>query len=370
MKIARLSLILLCAALLLCACAAPDTAPNPSPQVTQTPAAAQESVAPETTSLIDMAGRTVILPSNIERVFGTDPVATITLYTLVPDKLIGWNYAFNKQELQYIAAPYRDLPNYGMRDTLNAEAVIAANPQLIVQMGATDESAAQQADELQQKLGIPVVLLSGKMADIPHVYEMLGKLTGAEQVAQELSLYAQTALQRARDTQIAPDDVVTVYYGNGSLSLDTAPAGSDAAEVIELAGGKNVADIAFEKPSDRVTITPEQILQWNPDVMFVNGEPKDEISGASAAQSLLSDSNYASVRAVQSGQVYGIPKSPFSWLDRPKAANRILGLVWAGKTLYPAYYESVDISTEIQAFYELFYHVSLSKDDVQALLQS
>lgn len=316
----------------------------------------------------DMAGRRVEVPTGVTRAFGTDPVGTITLYTLAPDKLIGWNYKLNEEEKALIASQYTGLPVYGMRDTFNAEALIEAQAQLVIQMGATNASAAEQADGLQQKLGIPVAVLSGKLPDLPEAYRLLGEMLGETERAKTLADYCRTALERV--INIPDGEKVTVYYGNGVNSLETAPQGSDAAEVIELAGGYNVAALSVENPSERISISPEQVIAWNPAFVFINGEPKEGLSGASAAQAFAQDTKYATLEAVQRQQVYSIPKSPFSWLDRPKAANRVIGLLWAGWVMYPEKYADVDMAAEAKTFYQLFYHTGLSDEQAKNMIQA
>lgn len=333
-------------------------------------AQASASQAADTREITDMAGRTMTLPATVEKAYGTDPVGMITLYTLAPEKLIGWNYTLNDQEKAYIMDEYKDLPVYGMKDDFNAEAVIAAAPDVIIQMGATNDKAIQQADELSGRLNIPVAVLSGKITDIPAAYEMLGKIIGDETRAQALAAYSKTALERAASITIPEEEKVTVYYGNGVDSLETAPKGSDAAEVIELAGGVNVADLQVEDPNERMTVTKEQLLSWDPNFIFVNGEPKKDVSGAGAADTLRSDPDLASLQVVKNGAVYGIPKAPFAWLDRPKGPNRIVGLVFAGASMYPDRYADVNVNQEIKDFYDLFYHMQLSDAQVAELLAS
>lgn len=52
-------------------------------------------------------------------------------------------------------------------------------------------------------------------------------------------------------------------------------------------------------------------------MIVVNGEPKADKSGNSAAEDILSNPDYASLKAVQDNKVYGTPNAPFSWVDRP-----------------------------------------------------
>ena len=44
-------------------------------------------------SVTDGAGRAVLVPSRVERVFPAGPPAAIFLYTLAPELLIGWRAA-------------------------------------------------------------------------------------------------------------------------------------------------------------------------------------------------------------------------------------------------------------------------------------
>lgn len=323
-------------------------------------------------SITDMAGRSVDIPDEISKVYATSPVGSIYVYTLAPEKLLGWNYALNDWEKKYIQAEYQDLPVYGMNDNLNLEALIEAKPDVILQIAGLGDSAVEQADTLSSQTGIPVLMYSLNLVDTPLVYEHLGLLLGEEDRAEQLSTYSAAVINQAQEKAetIPEDQRVTVYYGNGPESLNTAPQGSDATEVFELAGGVNCAAIelqAGEGPTERVDISPEQLLAWNPDIIFVNGEPKDDLSAQSAADAILGDPTYAPLQAVADGKVYGIPQTPFSWLDRPKGPNRIIGITWTGALMYPDLYSDDDLTEEIRDFYSLFYHVDLTAEEVTML---
>lgn len=323
-----------------------------------------------TVSFTDMAGRTVEVPTVINKVYGTDPVASITMYALAPDKLLGWNYKLSEYESAYILPEYLDLPVYGMRDNFNPEAVIQDAPDLVLQMGNTNDKAVEDAEALQEQLNIPIVILSGNVGDIPEALTLFGGLIGDETRAGELAAYATRTIDRAKEMAIPEDDRVTVYYGNGIDSLETAPAGTVASEVIELAGGSIVTDIEVESPSDRIAVSKEQVISWNPQFMFVNGEPKENIFGSSAAEAIMNDIDFSTVQAVVDENVYGIPKAPFSWLDRPKALNRLIGITWAGSVMYPDLYADIDIEQEIKDFYQLFYHMELTDEQLGKLMET
>jgi iron complex transport system substrate-binding protein len=41
-------------------------------------------------NLTDAAGRTIVIPDKVERIFAAGPPASILIYTLAPDLLLGW----------------------------------------------------------------------------------------------------------------------------------------------------------------------------------------------------------------------------------------------------------------------------------------
>jgi len=47
---------------------------------------------------------------------------------------------------------------------------------------------------------------------------------------------------------------------------------------------------------------------------------------------------------------------PFGWFDAPPSGNRLIGLWWLGKILYPELFKE-DLRELTRDFYEKFYHV-------------
>lgn len=58
-------------------------------------------------TVVDLAGRRVEVPVKIERVFVAGGPASVFIYTLVPDKLLGWNRPPTPEERAYIPASIR-----------------------------------------------------------------------------------------------------------------------------------------------------------------------------------------------------------------------------------------------------------------------
>ena len=324
----------------------------------------------ETREITDMAGRKVTVPTaeNIKSVFSAGPVAAIFLYMVAPDKLLGWNYELNDVEKSIILDKYQDLPNFGMGDAVNYEAVIAANPTIAINSGKINDAMVSDCDALSESLGIPVVAVDNELNNSAEAFRFMGELLGVEDHAEELAQYAEQVFTDINALSDIPEEKkVSVYFGNGEDSLETAPRGSQHAQILDVINAVNVADLELGDGS-RVQISAEQLLAWDPDVIVVNGEPKADKSGNSAAEDILSNPDYASLKAVQDQKVYGTPNAPFSWVDRPAGPNRLIGMRWFSALIYPEYIKC-DINEEIHKFFDLFYHVDLSDEQLENVLK-
>ena len=315
--------------------------------------------------ITDMAGRKMVIPNEIQSVFSAGPATAIYLYTLVPDRLLGWNYQLNDIEKSVILEQYHDIPNFGMGDAINYEAVIAANPTIALNVGTINDKMISDCDSLSKSLGIPVVAVDGDLMAAPEAYRFMGELFGVEEEAEKLAAYAEKTFKDIENMEIPEEEKVRIYYGNGEDSLETAPIGSPHAQIIEMVKGTNVAELEMGD-GGRIQISAEQLLAWDPDVIIVNGEPKADITGSSAAETILQNPNYQSLKAVKEGKVYGTPNAPFSWIDRPNGPNRIVGIRWLSGMIYPQYL-NFDVDEEVYEFFKLFYHVELTEEELNRI---
>lgn len=375
-RLLALLLVLMMAVSLFAGCAQTDKpaeTPQQGTEQTSTPTVpdeTQEPEAPTTREITDMAGRTVTVPAaeEIESIFSTGPVSAIFLYMVAPDKLLGWNYELNDIEKAIILEEYHDIPNFGMGDAVNYEAVIAANPTIAVNCDTINDAMVSDCDALSESLGIPVIAVDSDLNNSAAAFRFMGELLGVEEHCEQLAAYAeQTFADIAALADIPEEDRVRVYYGNGEDSLETAPNGSSHAQILDTINAINVADLELGDGS-RVQISAEQLLAWDPDVIVVNGEPKANMSGGSAADAILNNPDYASLKAVQELKVYGTPNAPFSWVDRPPGPNRLIGMRWFSALIYSDYIDC-DVNEEVHKFFELFYHIELTDEQMENLLK-
>lgn len=318
----------------------------------------------QTRTVVDSAGRSVEVPDAPQRVLAAGPPASVLLYALAPDKMIGWAREPTPAQKPFLAAPYRDLPTTGRLtgkgNTANIEMVLAMKPDLILDVGSVDATYASLADRVQEQTGIPYVLVDGSFGRTPTTLREVGEILGVAETAEKQAVYAETAISRleTRIAAIGKSDRPGVYYGRGPDGLETGIAGSINMEVLDAVGATNVADAAG--PGSLANVSVEQVLAWNPDVIIA--------ADPAFRTAVSSDPVWANIAAVREGRVYLAPDLPFGWFDTPPGINRVIGVDWLTSILYPGA-APVDLAASMRDFYQLFYHVELTDEQVATLLE-
>ncbi|MBN9469809.1 MAG: iron ABC transporter substrate-binding protein [Bosea sp.] len=311
----------------------------------------------------DGAGREVPVPGKVERIFPAGPPAAIQIYTLAPELLLGWPRANRPEEREFLLPGIGDRPEIGRitgrGNSANLEAVLQLKPDLIIDSGSTGRTYVELAERVQSQTGIPYALLDGRFAQIPASYRILGRLTGRSERAETLARWCEETMATisGRIAAIPAEQRPRVYYARGPRGLETGLGGSINVETLGFVGARNVA--ADQPGSGLAQVSLEQVLAWNPDVIVT--------IDLAFAESVRSDPSWAGVRAVREGRVHLSPKLPFGWVDFPPSVNRMIGLWWLAKLLYPAQFPE-DIRKLARDFHSLFYQVTPSEAQLDRVL--
>jgi iron complex transport system substrate-binding protein len=311
---------------------------------------------------IDGTGRPIRPPAKVERVYAAGPPASVLVFAIAPDKLVGWTRAFRADEAPFVAEKYAALPELGRLtgrgNTANVEVLLRAKADLIVDVGSTGPSLASLAAQVQDQTKIPYALFDGRLDATPAALRALGRLMGEERSAEALARWFEGELAdvRARAAKIPAASQPRVYYGRGPAGLQTGGQGSINVEVLELLGAKNVA---AEVRAGLVTVPVEQVLLWNPEVILT--------TDPSFWRLAWEDPRWRATAAVEKRRVFLSPHLPFGWFDFPPGANRLLGAWWAGKLLHPQAFD-VDLRAKVTEFHRRFYHREPTAAQLDALL--
>jgi iron complex transport system substrate-binding protein len=306
----------------------------------------------------DSAGRTVPVPARVERVFPAGPPAAIFLYTLAPDLLIGWPRANRREEREFLLPEVGGRPEVGRitgrGHTANLEVVLALKPDLILDVGSLNPTYVSLADRVQQQTGIPYALLDGRFDAIPLEYRTLGELIGRPEQGESFARLSADIINTIarRVNSIPPERRPRVYYARGPRGLETGLSGSINVETIEFVA----QNVAGGSRGGLAIVSIEQVLLWNPDVIITIDRD--------FAANVWNDPAWAPVAAVRARRVHLSPKLPFGWIDFPPTVNRLIGLWWLAKILYPALFPE-DLRALTRDFYNRFYHVTPSDAQIE-----
>ncbi len=240
----------------------------------------------------------------------------------------------------------------------NLESILALRPDLVVQW--------HQPAELISTLDNAGLRVVGLYNDPPtqEINErnllIIGQLIGREdRVRALLTRNRATYAKIAAVTETIPDgDRPRVIYFR-EFGATIRPAGSNNYRDfwINLSGGRNAAN-ALKGLSAAVNM--EQIITWNPEVVFLGAF--DE----STPQMLLSAPELAGVDAIKHRRVYKLPHGGYRW--DPGSHESALAWQWAALLLHPTRFD-FDLRAEMRASYDFFYNYALADAEIDDILQ-
>ena len=306
-------------------------------------------------TITDLAGRQVQVPAPTARICALGPGALrLVCYVEAVDHVLGIEAFESKWKT---GRPYAhaypgllDLPVVGQGgpDTSpDAESLIAAAPDVIFVAYLLDASAAK---ELQQKTGIPVVVLSyGPLGsfneEVMRSIEIVGQVTGHAERARDVvsTLESWLADLDARTADVPADERPPVYAGavglKGTHGIESTQANFPPFMAINAA---NVADETGA--SDSVMIDKEQLLEWNPRHVFIDEAGYSMMLGDYEKNPGL----YRSLSAFRAGEVWGY--LPFNFYVT-NIGTALADAYFMGSVIYPDRFEDIDATAKADDIY-------------------
>lgn len=327
-----------CLILVLVGCGGTNNSTNNTSDNTSDPSQTEEG----TRTITDSTGRTVTIPETVESIVCVNVGALrYTCYMQAQDLVVGvedyeqeptmsrlYNYVNFDQ--------FSSLPVIGSNGEHYPEAIISANPDVIIMSAAE----SKDADDLQDKTGIPVVVVPGSDTTLDdNAYEtirLMGEVYGKEDRAEELTNYLDSvkADLETRTADIPDADKPTVYVGGVSFKGHHGFEGTEANYgPFVLIHANNLADTTGQ--SGAFDIDTEQVLAWDPDVIFLDFNGMALINEDYAKNPDF----YQGLTAVREGRVY----SQISF--RSSASNLETALAdayYVATILYPEQFADID----------------------------
>ena len=315
-------------------------------------------------TIVDSVGRRVSVPDRVVRVMAAGPPASILLYALAPDALVGWVPQLPADAKPFVLPAVRDLPASPRLtgrggDAPDSERIAALKPDLIVDFGSVGANYVALADKVQAGTRVPYALIDGAIDKSPAVLRLVGDLLGRREHAAALAAYAEQTLAKVGAVLAKAGARPKVYVARGPEGLLTAVRGSGLTEIVERAGALNVAEGKAER-GGALSVSLDQIAAWAPDAIIAFDR--------AAWQAIHTQPGWQKLAAVSGKRVFAAPTLPWGWLGEPPSVNRLIGLRWMLSVLYPKE-AAIDLRAGAREFHRLFYGVAPGDAELNALLE-
>lgn len=307
-------------------------------------------------SITDAAGRTVPVPASVDHVICSGPGALRLLtYLGAQDRIVAVDDIETRRR-QFDARPYslahpefKTYPIFGsFRGFDNPELILTLDPQPQVIL-KTYPTMGHDPVELSEKTGIPVVVLKyGNLGTHRKQFfkslRIMGDVIGAQERAEAVIAFFETAIANleVRTAGIAAAKKKSCFVGGIAFK---GPHGFRSTEPgyppFAFVGAANVAydPTMMGSASRQVTVAKEKLLEWDPDILFLDLSTLQLEGEASGLWEIEHEPALRSLGAVQQGQVYGV--IPYNWYTK-NYGSILANAYFIGKILYPERFADVD----------------------------
>lgn len=274
------------------------------------------NVAPRT--FVDDTGRKIYLAKSPKRVVSLAPSITETLFALgAGDSVVG-------------VTEFCDFPPEASNKTQvgdsrpNLEAILALEPDLVLAMDVIRDDVLKTL----QQLKIPLFILqASSLEDVYGHINTLGRMLGRVPEANKLAHSMRKEIQAIGDqtSQLPKPRVLYVLYPQPFI---TVGAGSFIHQLLELAGGENIAkDAGNAYPR----LSMEVVLKQDPEILlFPSMEGKD-----SPETDLEQWTRWTTMSAVKNNRLHLVP---WGLISRP-GPRLVQGLEALARAIHPELFE-------------------------------
>jgi iron complex transport system substrate-binding protein len=327
---------------------------------------ATSPAAEQTRNITDAAGRVVTIPIGVDRVICSGPGALRLLTYLQAQDLIEEVDDMEVKRGRFDARPYalahpefKRYPIFGeFRGFDNPELILALSepPQVIFKTYAT---MGHDPIELQQKTGIPTVILDyGNLGTHRDQFfkslRLMGAVVGRSERAEAVIQFLNAAINdlRSRTVGAANSRKPTCFVGGiaykGPHGFRSTEPGYPPFMFV------NAANVAYDKSllgnaSRQVTVAKEKLLEWDPEVLFLDLSSLQLEGDASGLYELRNDPAHKALSAVRNRRVYGV--LPYNWYTK-NYGSILANAYFIGKILYPDRFKDIEPAAKADEIYE------------------
>ncbi|MBP1325559.1 iron complex transport system substrate-binding protein [Leucobacter exalbidus] len=243
----------------------------------------------------------------------------------------------------------------------NVETIAEIDPDVVIQWADQGDSDVYVSPI--EDAGYPVIGLEyGTQKDLEAWIEMFSTLLGQEARGEELlermhGTIADIEAFAAKQTH-SPTTIFLRSAGDGGYNAGMSSTDAYMNTWMTMSGATNVAAGVEYQTASATSI--EQILEWDPEVIFTSA------MSPLVPADIYADPALAGLQAVQNKRIYAMPSGGFWW--DPPSAESTLSFIWATQVLYPET-ASYDLRAEMVELYEFLYGYTLTDDEIDDVLR-
>lgn len=314
-------------------------------------------------TVVDCMGRTVNVVKDPQRIACLCPEAGHAVAMMGKgDRIVSVIDGLKRDVIMTSLYPnIRDASVPRVNGFINIEELVASRPDLVFIKGDTARDQGE-IDKLDRSGLTYVVVDYNSMEEQLEAINVVGRAVGNEAQADRYRQYYRKCLDRINEKLggIPEEERVRIYHSVNEATRtdikDTLPA-----DVFNAAGTNNVSlevdDLRFYEGKYYASL--EQILFWNPDVIFCS-EP-------GVARYIMGNDQWAALTAVKNNRVYQMPNGISRW-GHPSSLETPLAVTWTAKTVYPQMFSDIDMNNEVKYFYHQFFNLNVSDDQVRQIM--
>jgi iron complex transport system substrate-binding protein len=318
-------------------------------------------------SFVDHYGNTVTLPGPAQRVV-TIPKPAPAMFMAVDgssEKLVGvhpGSKAAIEEGIMKTIFPQSLAINTAVGNKggyiPNVEEMVKLDPDIVFQWGNQGTGIVDPI----RNAGLSVALVKyGNQKALATMLTAFGAVADKPEKAQQIIDWHQDTLKMLETkvgTLAEAEKPRVLFFIRALQQFKVAGAETYHGLCIDIAGGKNpaAADLTGYK-----VVSPEQILAWDPEVIFLNNfEP--ELSPAHLYDNPL----LAGVSAVKNRRVYRAPLGGYRW-DPPNQESPLMWK-WLAMVFHPDRFVW-DLRQEIRDRYRFLYNHTVTEEQIDAILR-
>lgn len=327
--------------------------------------------------LTDLAGRTVELDGPAERIV-TLPVpmaATVIALDQSSDRLVGIHpeskLAIDDEILGVIFPDLKDISSAILAGGAtrgqepDVEAIQALEPDLVIQWGAGSDLHRASEDQNVaplEKAGLDMVLIVRGPNDdyMREALDLIGGAIGQSERAQMLIDWrdqVSSEIEAGLEGVPEGDRPKAAYFFYSADELWTEGGDTFGGWQLEHVGAQNAA----EEIESWGEVGAEQVMEWNPDVIFISTFEPDAHVDQIYEHEILGETT-----AAKTNRIYQIPVGGYRW--DPASPESPLAWMWYAEVLHPEVFD-FDLRAEIKEWYPKLWGHTPTEEQIDQILQ-